>query len=149
MDSIERNCELYRAVRLADKEGVERILRKGETIRTAHEGFFPSPMTENHVEIVKLLLRHAAIKKEKTMFPVYSIRFRMQDKTIKTVKIIFEELMNSECKGPLELDVLKLLIDHGLPVNDYYRDFSREYISTLATPLFLSIKKKRADFVSK
>lgn len=65
------------------------------------------------------------------------------------VPSIFDYLMS--CKdydGPPAVKILKLLLDHGFPVNELYEvERGRETIKV--TPLYHCIYNKRLDFVSK
>jgi len=54
---------------------------------------------------------------------------------------MFQYLVYSKCQGPSALDILKFLVCHGLPIDEFNEHYR--------TPLHLSITYKRIDFVSK
>lgn len=55
--------------------------------------------------------------------------------------------MQCECKGPLALEVLDLLLDHGLPIDDFIKGTTFLYLKDSYTPLQLAVREDKMDFV--
>lgn len=110
---------------------------------------------ENHPEVVKLFIQNEDIEIDRELINyIFSkensqharellalvIRHHKNGKLIE--KIFFKLVYTNHYEKTLALDMLKLLLEHGLPTDDFIggSDF---------TPLHLSVKNRKADFVRK
>lgn len=62
-------------------------------------------------------------------------------KDVKIMQMIFQELIARKYEDPSSVEILELLIEHGLDVNGYIGGLN-------LTPLHIAVKNKRTDLVS-
>lgn len=140
--SVKSNFELKQAVEKCDVNKVRELLDQGQDpyfvswpLYMVYQSVFRSGFDHNRIEIAKLLLKHGA--KPDEVF-----------ESVKLVQTIFAKLLNNDyATGPTGLEILELLLDHGLPVDDFVEDDDRILKSGM-TPLHHSIDNHRTDFVS-
>lgn len=108
------------------------------------------------IEIIKLLLRYSREESLDSLLNSYIFKHKNTQyckelmvlilerfkSNIKLIHKIFYKLVRSECKGPLALEILKLLLDYGLIIESYYQYGCYDY-----TILQLLIIARRIDLI--
>lgn len=126
--------------------------------------FFRSPHTQSHVQIVKLLAEYGVTMTRGVIHEIFSpdcglhakelvINILSHQNSLKMMHMmtIFDELVKSKgLDESLALEIFKVLLDKGLPVNDFGGYDFHDFTSLGAmTPLHHCITNGKSDFVSK
>lgn len=150
------NISLEEAVKRSDVKAVQELLEKGADPNykpRSYDSLMHLALKKKHVEVIKLLVQYGAKVKQHFLSEIFNFNSIEISKEFVTqiikynedVEIIIKIFMQlTYCKStePLMMDMLKLLLNHGLPVDDPIDSQSR-------TPLHYSILSNKADFVSK
>lgn len=157
-----RAIQLEAAVKSNDIEKVRELLDEGVN-NPIHTPFIHLAMTKNHIEIVKLLVQHCKANvhlvleryccesKSGSQFfhkELFAYIVQLYGSDTKLIQKIFQKLVVSSCRGPLALEIFELLLDSGLPLDDFIEvAVTKGTLNRLKTPLIHSIATNRVDFV--
>lgn len=145
------------AVEKNDIEAVRDYLKQNKDSRT-FKPLMLLALINNCTEIIKLFLEHGTDVDSIFIEKIFSTKssqyanelvfhiLKYHKNNIKLMKNIFYELIEYAHEGLSALDTLKLLLDHGLPVNGLV--LSSKFSNTYETLLIHSIAKNRIDIVS-
>lgn len=154
-----KNSGLKKAVEKNDIDFVRSMLDQGADpnyVIQSKTKLYPSPMTQDHAEIVKLFVQHGlSVQRNwlREMFDEPACRDYAKDivtcilnhhkKESKIFHAIFDGLVTSKRK---DVDMLEFLIDQGLPINELYGYDNLLFEDALA-PLHHCIPKAKYDYV--
>lgn len=160
-----KNYALLGAKIRGDLEAVQKILEEGASpnfLFSLEPQEADATSKKNHVEIIKILYEHEDcdyddlfdyIFETSTLEQIHEVFLYMIERNhnFSSAQHIFSRIIRMRSKKLSEFDwlnTLKLLLDHGLLVNEYNDDDLRPDDDYL-TPLQLSIEDRRKNFVSK
>lgn len=125
----------------------------------------------NHKDIIKLLVQYGAKTDTKIIKYIFKYNYHVKELLTHVIKyndnvhllqeIFYHLTDHGDRVGPSALDIFKLLLDRGLPVDDFIQGVTKIYYfpdghddddddepEDVFTPLQWSIENKRIDFVS-
>lgn len=158
----EKNVELAKAVEEGNVEAVHELLNQGADpnyLAQDDKTLVELSMKKNYIDIIKLLIQYGAtLEKESEELGLYIFEAEDGRRSKELVAHIFKYTKDVEllerfmffltfCTNHNEgLDILILLLDLGLPINEYIGEFTEE--DDTYTGLHLSVMENRIDFVS-
>lgn len=117
-------------------------------------------MTQDHIDIIKLLVQYGADLKTVEDFERYIIDIKNSDlckevlthiikysNDVRLESFLFFLTFGCHHEGSLALEIMKLLFDSGLPFDDYIKDWAFTEMDDEYTPLHRCIQDNRIDFV--
>lgn len=160
-----KNYALLGAVIKNDIDSARKLLIEGANPNycTGEVPVMNFAINKNQIDMIKLLVEYPVVVDETLMeyilkpendkiayeFVSHLIHHK---KNVKFIQRIFDDVVwNEDCQDSLALDLLKLLLENGLPIDDYvYPDYVvGGAIEDLGlTPLQTSIMNEKASFVS-
>lgn len=145
-------AKLAAAVEEVNLENVRELLNQDD-IDAKHHIIWQYGLTvqQKHVEILKLLVEHGAIVDVALLQHIFELKnsrlveelldhIIKYNNKIEDLQIIFYQLATSKFQEPGALEIFKILLDRGLPVNNFEDGYK--------LPFFVSIVSDRIEFVS-
>lgn len=150
------NIALETAVKRSNVNAVRELLEKGADALykpRSYDSLIGLALKKKNVEIIILLIQHGAAVSKDSLESIFELKSFDDSKNviIEIIKLnkdfqiicgVFTNLTFSKCRGPIALEILDLLFDHGLPIDDPI-DFHYD------TPLNYCVMGGRLDLVRK
>lgn len=146
------------AVEKGDTDGLHYLLNRGADPNLWPKSFKGPSLIElaakspNSLEIMKLLVFYGLITSDELskifelfdvshVFELVSYIVEHNNREPNLLQMVFRRLSRSDIEGPDVQDMLKYLLDCGMPADCILKN-------TSTTPLYISIRDNRPDFVS-
>lgn len=152
--------ELKWAVRRGNVDKVRELIKQGvdlDYLKDYGQKLGRSPMTQNHVEIVRLFL-NAGAKIDKKLVKEF-LKDPCSQYAVELFSIILSTHLDIELlfciyekilwfsDRPKAVEILKLLLDSGLSVNELYEDEVSSIFLGARSPFHMAIERSKVDFV--
>lgn len=159
METMNNNT-FEKAVEEGDVRAVQIFLDQEASLNySTFLSLLQTTVSENHFKIIELLVKYGITIDEEAIECIFKLENGQQVKEIMTlivrkdteniqrIKIIYSKLVKSKIFGQLALDILILLLDCGLPDENYIVSHDCIIGTDKMTPLQYCITERRADFV--